>query len=125
MRLDSLLPTEDDYAALFDDRGQRFVETVYEDAQGLLCKARLAPGQEHVAILGGEEQTSVVVDVVDTLKETYVAFSVARIDYSRIILILAAFYPKAEFAEWEQVEDFPTRPLRLQDGEICYRILRD
>ena len=125
MQADVLLPTEDDYTALFDDRGQRFVETVYQDAQDLLCRARLAPGQEHVGILGGEEQTAVVIEVADTLKETYVAFSVTGMDYSRVILILGAFDPKADFSEWEQVESFPTRPLRLQDGEICYRNLRD
>jgi len=125
MQTGVLLPTEDDYTALFDDRGQRFAETLYDDAQTLLCRARLAPRVEQVGILGGEERTAVVVEVVDTLHETYVAFSVARIDPSRVVLILGAFDPKARLSDWELVSSFPTRPLRLQDGEICYRILRD
>jgi hypothetical protein len=125
IRTGVLLPTEDDYAALFDDRGYRFTETLYEDAQRLLDRARLRPGAEQVGVLGGEETTAVVVEVVDTLKETYVAFSVARMDASRVIMILGAFDVKAEFSDWELVARFPTRPLRLQDGEVCYRILRD
>lgn len=41
--------------------------------------------------MGGEEATAVVVDIVDTLEETYVAFSVAGIDTSRLVMILGAF----------------------------------
>ena len=118
-----LLPTEEDYAALFDDRGQRFADTLYEDAQQCLVRARSSPGLEQVGILGGEQATSVVVTVVDTLEEIYVAFSVARIDTVRLAMVLSAFDPEAPFHDWELVDTFPTRSLRLDNAEICYRIL--
>jgi hypothetical protein len=125
IRAGVLLPTEDDYAALFDDRGRRFTETLYQDAQQLLGRARSTPGVEQVGVLGGEETTAVVVEVVDTLEETYVAFSIARMDdATRVIMILGAFDVEAAFSDWEQVATFPTRPLRVETGEICYRILR-
>ena len=124
IRAGSLRPTADDYAALFDDRGRRFTETLYQDAQELLARARSSPGAEQVGVLGGEETTAVVVDVVDTLQETYVAFSVARMDTTRLVMILGAFDPGAAFSDWDLVETFPTRALRFDSGEICYRILR-
>ncbi len=68
--------------------------------------------------------TAVVVDVVDTLEETYVAFKVVGISTARVIVILKSFYLDAAFNEWELSNSFPTRVLRAQDGEICYRILR-
>ena len=117
-----LLPTEDDYAALFEDRGHRFADTVQDDAQRLLQLARSTPGVEQVGILGGEQTTGVLVEVVDTLEETYVAFSMERMDTERLIVILAAFYVDAEFREWELVEMLPTRSLR--SDEACYRVLR-
>jgi hypothetical protein len=121
----TLLPTVDDYAALFDDRGRRFTETLYEDAQELLSRARSSPGVEQVGVLGGEQSTAVVVEVVDTLRETHVAFSVARMTTSRLVMILGAFDTEAAFSDWELVDTFPTRPLRIDEGEICYRILRE
>ena len=124
IRAGTLLPTEEDYAALFDDRGRRFADTLYKDAQQLLARARSDPGVEQIGVLGGEEATAVVVDIVDTLEETYVAFSVAGIDTSRLVMILGAFDVEAAFSAWELVDMLPTRPLRVDDGEICYRILR-
>lgn len=122
---DTLRPTEDDYAALFDDRGYRFTDTLYEDAQQLLSRARSNPGLEQVGVLGGEESAAVVVDVVDILQETYVAFSVARMNYDRPVMILGAFYPETPFWDWELVTTFPTRPLHIDQSEVCYRLLRD
>jgi hypothetical protein len=54
----TLLPTEADYAALFDDRGRGFTETLDEDAQQLLARARSNPGVEHVGLLRGKQTTS-------------------------------------------------------------------
>jgi len=118
------MPTEEDYESLFEDQGYRFVETLYEDAQMLLERARSDPGVEVVGVLGGEEPTGVFVEVVDTLEETYVTFSVAQMDPTRLVLLLGAFYLDATFNEWELVETLPTRPLRKSEGEVCYRILR-
>ena len=118
-----MLPTEDDYQALFWDRAHRFAETLPQDAQNLLAKARSNPGVEQVGILGERQNTSIVVEVVETLEETYVAFSLAQIgDYTMIVSILAAFFPNAVFSEWEQASSLPTRALR--DYEVCYRMLR-
>ena len=121
----NLLPTEDDYSDLFDDRSRHFADTVYKDAQQLLNRARSHPGVEQVGLLGSEQTTAVVVEVVDTLHETYVAFSVAGIDRQRVVMILAAFDTGAEFSEWELADKLPTRSLRANEGEICYRILRN
>lgn len=115
------MPTEHDYEALFLDRDHRFVETLSEDAQVLLARARSNPGVEEVGVIGGEETTGVLVEVVETLEETYVVFSLAHMDYTRIVLILAAFYPNAILDDWEGVASLPSRPLR--DNEACYRIL--
>lgn len=118
-----MLPTEDDYEALFWDRAHRFAETLPQDAQNLLAKARSNPGVEQVGILGERQNTSIVVEVVEILEETYVAFSLAQIgDYTMIVSILAAFFPNAVFSEWEQASMLPTRALR--DYEVCYRMLR-
>jgi hypothetical protein len=124
IRTGSLLPTEDDYTALFDDHGRRFTETLYEDAQQLLARARSTPGVEQAGLLGGEETAAVVVEVVDTLQETYVAFSILGMNAARVVMILGAFDVEAAFSQWELVMTFPTRPLHVDRGEICYRILR-
>ncbi len=124
IRTDSLLPIEVDYTALFDDRGRRLAETLYEDAQQLLARARATPGVEQSGLLGGEETAAIVVEVVDTLQETYVAFSVVGMDATRVVMILGAFDIDAAFSQWELVTMFPTRSLRIDRGEICYRILR-
>ena len=101
IRAGTLLPTEEDYAALFDDRGRRFADTLYEDAQQLLARARSDPGVEQIGVLGGaEEATAVVVDIVDTLEETLASFSVAGIDTSRLVMILGAFDVEAAFSAW-------------------------
>jgi hypothetical protein len=119
-----IIPTREDYRALFEDRGNRFAETAQQDAQALLALARSEPGTEHVGILGGEERTGVIVEVVETLEETYVAFSVGRMDPTRPVIILRAFYSDVAFNEWELVDRLPTRPLRVDQGEIAYRLLR-
>lgn len=117
-----LLPTADDYEALFLDRDRRFVDTMSVDAQALLGRARSNPGVEQVGVIGGQETTGVVVEIVETLEETYVAFALTVGDYTRIILLLIAFYPDATFKDWDLAASLPTRSLR--DNEICYRILR-
>ena len=41
-----------------------------------------------------------------------------------VVMILGAFDVDAAFSHWELVTTLPTRPLRVDRGEICYRILR-
>lgn len=117
----NIWPTENDYEALFLDRDRRFVETLPQDAQVLLARARSNPGVEQTGVIGGEEATGVLVEVVETLEETYVVFSLAQKDYTRIVLILEAFYPDHSFNDWELLTALPTRTLR--PNEVCYRIL--
>lgn len=123
IRAERIMPTEDDYEALFQDRAFRFAETLPQDAQALLTRARSNLGVEEVGLIGGAETTGVVVEVVESLEETHVALSVARMDYTRIVLILQAFYPEATFGDWELASRLPTRC--LHGDEVCYRILRD
>ena len=59
-----------------------------------------------------------LVEVVETLEETYVAFSFADKDYTRIVLILAAFYPDDTFSNWELVENLPTRTLLQNEAPV-------
>lgn len=120
-----MLPTTDDYEGLFTDRGNRFAATVGGDARQLLAEACSDPGVEHQGLVGGEQTAGVLAVIVDTLKETYVCLSLARIDTTKILVILAAFFPDNEFSDWELVDKLPTRMVRTADGEICYRIFHE
>lgn len=124
MQRSQMMPTADDYERLFTDRSRRFVETVRQDAEELLQHARADPGRERRGRLGGEEYAGVVVEVVDTLEETYVAFSVVGMDHRRVLIVLTAFFPNATFGDWELANALPTRSLSREDSEVCYRILR-
>lgn len=117
-------PTVDDFEALFTDRDRRFVDTVHQDAQALVRAARAEPGVEQAGVVGGQTTVAVVVEVVEGLEETFVAFSVVDVDYRRVLVILAAFYPEASFLAWELANELPTRALRTKDSEVCYRTLR-
>jgi hypothetical protein len=120
-----MLPKEEDYEGLFTDRGNRFAATVGGDVQLLLAEARSDPGVEHQGLVGGEQTAGVLVEVVDTLQETYVCLSLASIDATKILVLLAAFFPDNEFSDWELVDNLPTRVVRTADGEICYRIFHE
>lgn len=122
---DQMLPQTEDYEAVYVDRGHRFVETVRDDAEQVLHEARLVPGTEVRATIGGEENVGVLVEVVETLEELYLAFSLRNADSEKIVVILAAFAPRTPFSDWELLDTFPTRDLDVQDAEICYRLLRD
>lgn len=124
MAAGTIMPTVQDYTSLFRDRGRRFAETVATDAAALLAQARAEPGREHKGILGGAQHAGVVVNVVDTLEETYVAFPVPAVEgYARILVMLRAFFVDAAFSDWELVDALPTQQLDDANGEICYRIL--
>jgi len=65
----------------------------------------------------------VLVEVMETLEDLR-RLLVPRMDPTRPLIILRAFYPDVAFAEWEEVDRFPTRPLRMGEGEVGYRLLR-
>jgi hypothetical protein len=115
-------PQEEDFAALFEERDAWFVDLAPSEAQALLAAARENPGEEQSGMVGGEALVGVVVEVVEILSETYVAFYVGEIGYARFVILLAAFYPGAQFTDWIESDSFPTRSLR--EGEVCYHIPR-
>lgn len=118
----TMLPDAADYDALFSDRAHRFVDTLADDARSLLSAARAEPGLEHRGIVGGELPTGVIVEIVETLEETCIALSGELLDAERIVLVLAAFYPDAEFTDWEFMAALPHRALKR--NEVACRILR-
>jgi hypothetical protein len=116
-------PAAADYEALFAERDERFVDLVHRDAQALLAEARREPGAEKRAVVGGEANVGCLVEVVETLEETYVAFLIEQVTYERFVILLNAFYV-SRFEEWEQVREMPHRPIDEASGEVCYRYLR-
>ncbi len=116
-------PATVDYEALFAERDERFIDLVQRDAQALLAEARREPGVEKRAVVGGEANVGCLVEVVETLEETYVAFFVEEVTYERVVILLNAFFV-SRFEEWEQVKEMPHRPIDQASGEVCYRYLR-
>lgn len=115
-------PTNDDYEALAGDRGEQFAAFVLADAPRLLAMARKAPGTEQVLVIGREPVT-VVVHVVETLEETFVAVSTLTLTPSQYPLLLVALYPDRAYDEWRVEQRLPTRELSRTRGEICASIL--
>lgn len=116
-----ILPTPEDYEWLEHDRADILAASLPEAAQALLAMARAAPNQEHRAVIGSGE-VGVVVEIVETLQETNVAIVVSTIgDYTRLVVLLAAFYPDRNYADWASRTRLPTRA--LAPGEICLAIL--
>ncbi len=113
-------PAVVDYEALLAERDERFVDLVQSDAQALLAEARREPGTEKRAVVGGEANVGCLVEVVDTLDETYVAFFVEEVTYERFVILLNAFY-EWRFEEWERVHEMPHRVIDVASGEVCYR----
>jgi hypothetical protein len=117
-------PTPVDYEALFAERDERFVDLVHGDAQALLAEARREPGTEKRAVVGGEASVGCLVEVVETLDETYVAFFIEEVTYERFVILLNAFYV-SRYEEWEPVRELPHRAIDEASGEVCYRYLKE
>ncbi len=117
-----LLPTEEDYKALFDDRGRRAAIVAPEEAQQLLAEARANEGVEVRGVLGEAAGVGVVVEVVETLEEPAVAFDVNQVPAAWVTLMPAWFFPKSRFENWTHTTEFPTRD--LAPTEICLRYLK-
>lgn len=118
-----MMPVRADFARLAEDRDARAGRIAVEQAQPLLADARARPGAEtHGSVLAAE--VSVVVVVVDTLEETCVAIVVRGLSAEVVRLVLFGFCPQRSFTEWETGE-FPARALNTEDGEMCFRILRE
>ena len=117
-----LLPTEEDYKALFDDQGRRAAMVAPEEAQELLAEARANEGVEVRGVLGEAAGVGVVVEVVETLEETAIAFAVNQVPAAWVTLIPAWFFPDSRFEDWDPTTKFPTRD--LAPTEICLLYLK-
>ncbi|HMI99015.1 MAG TPA: hypothetical protein VK488_04185 [Gaiellaceae bacterium] len=116
-------PTAADYEALGDDRAERFAAVVGIEAQALLAAARAQPGVEERRVVGTTQPVGLVVHVVDTLEETYVAVFGDTTGPAQFALLLAALYPDRTLEEWRWEERLPTRDLDLARGEFCLSIV--
>jgi hypothetical protein len=113
-------PTDVDRGALDEDRAERLAQALPETAQQLLADARDHPDQE-VRRTVGNFRMGVVIKVVETLEETFVAIVGTR-SFAEIAVVLASFY-RAEIGEWTPEARLPTRELDLAHFESCWSIL--
>lgn len=66
---------------------------------------------------------AVVVRIVETLEETYVAVSGLRLTLPVLQLLLVSLYPDRRFEEWRTEQSLPTRELDLARAELCLSIV--
>lgn len=90
--------TAEDYEALAADRTEQFAAFVIDDAPRLLAMARAEPEVEHVLAIG-QEPVALVVHVVETLEETFVAVSVQNISMEMCQILQVALYPERSFKD--------------------------
>jgi len=115
-------PTAEDYDALAADRTEQFAAFVIDDAPRLLAMARAEPEVEQVLAIG-QEPVALVVHVIETLEETFVAVSVQNISMQMYQLLLVALYPERSFKDWRVEQRLPTRDLDYARSEVCMSIL--
>jgi hypothetical protein len=115
-------PSDDDYEALEADRGEQFAAFVVTEAPRFLAAARAAPETEIVMVIG-REPVAIVVRVVETLEETFVAFSGLRLAPPLFVLLFVALYPDRGFKDWRTEPRLPTRELDRPRAELCFSIL--
>jgi hypothetical protein len=120
-----LRPTTDDYEALRDDRAERFAFVVADEAQELLAAARARPGVEQHRVIGTTQPVGLLVHLVETLEETFVAVFGDTTDLAQLQLLLLALYPDRAFEDWRMEQRLPTRMLDLRRGEFCLSIIHD
>lgn len=121
---DVIYPTSEDYQRLEEERAERFVAFAPDDLTTLLLRAEQQPGVEVRAVIGGAEELGIVVVVVETVDELFVACSLAAVaDPTRIVFILNALGKGRLWDDWSQPSELPTRP--LQANEICFSLLRE
>lgn len=114
-------PTSEDYDALAADRTEQFAAFVIDDAPRLLAMARAEPEVEQMLAIG-QEPVALVVHVVETLEETFVAVSVQNISMQMYQLLLVALYPERSFKDWRVEQRLPTRDLDYARSEFCMSI---
>jgi hypothetical protein len=123
LRLSSeIWPRDDDYEALLADRGEQFAAFVVTEAPQLLARARAAPDTEIVLVIGSEP-VAIVVRVIETLEETFVAVSGLHLVPQLFQLLLVALYPDRRFEDWRLEQRLPTRELNRPLAEFCLSIV--
>ncbi|HXB16392.1 MAG TPA: hypothetical protein VNV44_11695 [Solirubrobacteraceae bacterium] len=113
-----LMPTEQDYERMFDERGERFAAAVVHEAPVILSEARAADG-EHRCTVGGELGIGLSIEVDEELDATAitVAFLVDGFEtVEQAMLLLAALSP----GRWEMIGAMPSR--ELEPGEVAYTV---
>lgn len=102
-----LLPSEDDYEKLFDDRGERFVDGLLVEAPIYLKEAR--DRMEEIRVLiGGEMGAGIAIEIAGEAEATSLAVSLDTLDSDHLSLVLSAFHAEGE---WENAQEMPSRPL--------------
>lgn len=115
-------PNARDYEALAYDRSEQFAALVLDEAPRLLTLAQSHPGTEHVMVIG-REPVAIVVRVVETLRETFVAVSGLHLGPNQFQILLVALYPDRGYREWRFEQRLPTRELDRTRAEICLSIV--
>jgi hypothetical protein len=88
----------------------------------LLAAARAEPDTEQVLQIG-LEPVAIVVHVVETLEETFVAVSGVTLTLPMLQLLLATLYSDSKWEEWQQAQRLPTRELDQKRSEFCLSIV--
>lgn len=117
---DRLFPTLDDYTALENDRGRRFVEHVTRVVPPLMERAKDQPEVEQSSSIGGSAEIGVAMEVVETLEEVYLRVSPLNLRPAWLEIILAAVFGDRA---WEVTDRFPNREpsvdeLRFRTAEV-------
>ncbi len=119
-----MMPVRSDYEQLAADRTARSAREAIRDAQPILAKARRRPGNE-VRGTVSFESVGVVVEVIETMTETYVALSMLRITPKILQLVLLGFYPDRDYDEWQPGRPYPARRLDADRAEMCFSIFHE
>jgi hypothetical protein len=120
----SIWPADPDYEGLDADRGARFAAFVVADAPAVLAAARADPDTEQTLAIGLEPVT-VLVRIVETMEETFVAISGINLTLEALQLLLVALYPERAFNDWRQEPRLPRRELDHSRAEFCLSIVHD
>lgn len=115
-------PTDDDYETLIVERSERFAAFVMIDAPVLLANARAEPEIEQNLLIG-LESVSIVVQRLETLEETFVAFSVKNLMPTLYQLLLVSLFRENEHLDWNFHDRLPTRELDRTRSEVCMSIV--
>lgn len=108
---DRLLPTDADYEALLDDRGERFVDSLSIEAPLYLKEAR-EQGTEIQVLVGGELGAKIAIEVAEEMEATSIAVALDSLEGDHVALVLASFHAEGS---WESATRMPSRPLDVNE----------